>query len=330
MRAVVVRQVGVEPSVEEVPDPVPAPDGVVVRVTATGVCRSDWHAWQGHDDSVTLPLVPGHELAGVVEAVGADVSREWLGRRVTTPFVCACGTCAACVRGQQQVCLDQSQPGFTHDGSYAELVALRHAAVNLVPVPDDVPDEVAAALGCRVATAWRAVQQRARVRPGERVVVLGAGGLGLAAVLLCADLGADVTVVDPSPGARALAEQLGAARSVAPDDELAPVHDVALECAGVASSAAAGLRALAFRGRHVQVGLLPGGAALPVDLVIGRELDLLGSHGMPAWEYPALLAAVPRLRLERLVARTVGLDEAPAALAAVGRDPGVTVVRPCA
>ena len=329
MRAVVVTGAGAVPAVVELPEPVPAPDGAVVRVSATGVCRSDWHAWQGHDDGVVFPLVPGHELAGVVTAVGSDVDASWLGRRVTTPFVCACGTCAACARGEQQVCLAQTQPGFTGDGSYAEFVALRHAAVNLVPVPDDVTDEVAAALGCRVATAWRAVQQRARVRPGEKVVVLGAGGLGLAATLLCADLGAEVTVVDPSPGARALAESLGAVRAVAPGDELEPVHDVALECAGVPASAVAGLRALTFRGRHVQVGLLPGGAQLPVDVVIGRELDLLGSHGTPAWEYPALLAAVPRLRLDRLIARVVGLDDAPAALEAVGREPGVTIVRPC-
>ena len=328
MRAVVVREAGGAPSVEQVPDPSPAPDGVVVRVEATGVCRSDWHAWQGHDPGVRFPFVPGHELAGVVEAVGRDVDTGWLGRRVTTPFVCACGHCTACVRGEQQVCLEQEQPGFTHDGSYAERIALRHAGTNLVPVPDAIPTEVAALLGCRVATAWRAVHGRARVRPGERVVVLGAGGLGLAAVLICVDLGAEVTVVDPSPGARALARSLGAARAVPDAAELDPVHDVTLECAGVGASAAAGLGTLRFRGRQAQVGLLTTGAHLPVDLLIGRELDLLGSHGMPAWEYPTMLAVVPRLRLERLVTRTIALGEAPDALAEIGRAPGVVVVRP--
>lgn len=327
VKALVVRAFGAAPQVETVADPTPTPDGVVVRVAATGVCRSDWHAWQGHDDGVRLPFVPGHELAGTVVAVGAQVGAHWMGRRVTTPFVCACGTCAACRAGEQQVCVRQEQPGFTHDGSYAELVALRHAEVNLVELPEGVPADLGALLGCRVATAWRAVHHRGRVQAGETLVVHGCGGLGLAAVAVAAAAGAHVVAVDPSAGARALAMQMGAAEALSSADDIHRAH-VSLDCAGLAVSAAASIRCLGVRGRHVQVGLLPGGAALPVDVVVARELDVLGSHGAPAHAYPGLLAALPSLGLDRLITRRASLDDAAQALAEVGRAPGITVLQP--
>jgi len=324
----VVRAFGQPPRLETVPDPAPEPDGVVVQVAATGLCRSDWHAWQGHDDGVTLPFVPGHELAGTVVAVGELVDAAWVGRRVTTPFVCACGVCAACLAGQQQVCLRQEQPGFTHDGSYAELVALRHAEVNLVELPDAVPFDVGALLGCRVATAWRAVHHRARVRAGQSVVVHGCGGLGLAVVLIAAAAGARVVAVDPSVGARALAIRLGAVEALASADDLDPTAQVSLDCAGAPASATASLRCLGFRGRHVQVGLLTDGAHLPMGLVVARELDVLGSHGAPAHAYPGLLTTLPALDVGRLITRRRGLDGAAAALDEVGREPGITVLVP--
>jgi len=328
MRALVVRGFGERPQLETVADPAPAPDGVVVAVAATGVCRSDWHAWQGHDDGVKLPFVPGHELAGVVVAAGTAVDSRWIGRRVTTPFGCACGSCTACRAGQQQVCPRQEQPGFTHDGSYAEFVALRYAETNLVELPDALGFDVAAGLGCRVATAWRAVHQRARVQAGETVVVHGCGGLGLSAVLIAAGAGARVVAVDPSAGARALAAECGAALTLANADGLEPNAAVSLDCAGLPVTAAASIACLGVRGRHVQVGLLPAGAHLPMGLVIARELDVLGSHGMAAWAYPQLLRAVLPLRPERLVTRRLGLADAADALAQVGREPGVTVLIP--
>ena len=159
MRALVFDSFGGPLEVREVPAPEPPPGGVVVRVAASGICRSDWHAWQGHDPDVVLPHVPGHELAGTVAAVGTGV-RDWaVGDRVTVPFVNACGTCAQCAAGEQQVCARQTQPGFTHWGSLAEFVALDAADVNLVAVPEELDLATAAALGCRYATAFRAVVQ---------------------------------------------------------------------------------------------------------------------------------------------------------------------------
>ena len=163
MRAVVFGEFGAVPEVCDLPDPEVPDDGVVVRVEATGLCRSDVHAWLGHDGDVRLPHVPGHEFVGTVVGVGAGVRQHRPGERVTVPFVCACGQCPECARGDAQVCLNQTQPGFTHHGSYAELVALHRADANLVTVPDDLDAGAAALLGCRFATAYRGLVQQAQV-----------------------------------------------------------------------------------------------------------------------------------------------------------------------
>ena len=339
MRALVFETFGGPLTVREVPDPAPAPGGVVVRVDASGICRSDWHAWQGHDPDVVLPHVPGHELAGTVAAVGADVRRWRAGDRVTVPFVNACGRCAQCAAGEHQVCTRQTQPGFTHWGSMAEHVALDAADVNLVALPDDLGAATAASLGCRFATAFRAVVQVARAQPGEWVAVHGCGGVGLSAVQVAVAAGARVVAVDVSPAALRLAADLGAEHTVDGGVDVAAAvaeltgggAHVSLDALGAAVTCENSVRCLRPRGRHVQVGLLPpaqGRPAVPMDLVVARELQVLGSHGMAAHTYPALLGliAAGRLRPEALVTRELALDEAGAALAAVGRDPGIAVV----
>src|SRR3954470_24130960 len=209
------------PRVETVPDPAPAAHGAVVRVQASGLCRSDWHGWMGPAPAtVRSPHVPGHELAGVVEAVGARVERWTPGDRVTVPFVCACGTCAQCAAGAHQVCDRQTQPGFTHWGSFAELVAIDWADVNLVALPHDLDADAAAALGCRVATAYRAVRQVGRVRDGEWVAVHGCGGVGLSAVMIAAAAGARVIGVDVSGAALDRAREAGAELAVSAGGDL--------------------------------------------------------------------------------------------------------------
>ena len=311
-------------TVERLPDPAPPPDGVVVEVHATGLCRSDWHAWAGHDRDVPLPHVPGHELCGTVAAVGADVTGWTVGDRVTSPFVCGCGRCEWCAAGQSQVCPDQTQPGFTHWGSYAELVVLRAADTNLVAVPDSVSDGAAASLGCRFATAYRALTGRAAVREGEWVTVVGAGGVGLSAVMIAVALGARVVAVDTNPLSLQRASQLGAEHTVvAGESDLArAVHDltgggshVAIDAVGSPETCSDSILSLRRQGRHVQVGLLPSVAGLPplpMERVIGWELDVLGSHGLAGTDYPALLALVESgvLAPQDLVGETVDLEEA--------------------
>ncbi len=348
MRAVVIDAVRAQPEVREVPDPVAPDGGVVVRVGATGLCRSDWHAWAGHDD-IAWPHVPGHELAGEVVAVGAGVRRWAEGDRVTVPFVCGCGRCAWCAAGDAQVCPDQQQPGFTHWGSFAELVPLHAADTNLVALPDPVDDTTAASLGCRFATAYRALVARARVREDEWVVVVGAGGVGLSAVMVARALGARVVAVDRHRGALDVASSLGAEHVLLADggedlpealverlaDLTAGGAHVAVDAVGSEQTAATAIHSLRRRGRHVQVGLLPavdGHPRLPMDRVIAWELDLLGSHGMAAVDYPGMLDLVVAgtLAPQRLVERTIGLTEAAQLLPVFDTVPvaGITVIDP--
>ncbi|WP_460778884.1 alcohol dehydrogenase catalytic domain-containing protein [Microlunatus antarcticus] len=345
MRAVVYDTVGATPEVRQVPRPACPPDGVVVDVAATGVCRSDWHAWRGHDP-VPLPHVPGHEWSGTVAEVGPEVPSGAagfsVGDRVTAPFVLGCGRCAWCAEGNAQVCPDQQQPGFTYAGSFAEQVVVHAAATNLVRLPEAVDLVAAAALGCRFATAFRALTGVARVQPGEWVVVVGCGGVGLSAVMIANALGARVVAVDVSEAARARALELGAAVALPAEEAAAAIHEVTgggahvgLDALGSPTTLDTSVRALRRHGRHVQVGLLLGDAAeapVPWGLVVGQELQLFGSHGMAAVDYPAMLAMVADWRLDpaRLVGCVIGLDDAGAALAAMD-DPspaggGMTVV----
>lgn len=340
MRAVVYDAVGAPPQLRQVPPPTCPADGVLVAVAATGVCRSDWHAWRGHDP-VTLPHVPGHELAGTVAVVGPQVTRFAVGDRVTTPFVNGCGRCAVCAAGNPQVCPDQTQPGFTGPGSFAEMVALHAADTNLVRLPAELGFVEAAALGCRFATAYRALTVHGRLRPGDWLAVHGCGGVGLSAVAIGAALGARVVAVDLSAGALELATRMGATATLRSADPVAEVlrltdggAHVSLDAYGSPATAGASVRSLRRRGRHLQIGLLlgPAGTALPMDLVVARELELYGSHGMAAADYPPMLELVASgaVPLAELVGRVIGLDEVPAALAAMdapaATTAGMTVV----
>lgn len=345
MRAVLVNAFGETPEIADVPEPVCPPRGAVIRVRATGVCRSDWHAWMGHDDTVALPHVPGHEFAGEIAALGEEVPAEagWrVGDRVTAPFICACGRCPECLSGNEQVCDAQSQPGFTHWGSFAELVVVDEAARNLIRLPDSLGFVEAASLGCRFATAYRAIVSRSRLAPGEQIAVHGCGGVGLSAIMIAVAAGVTVYGVDVSDAALAAAEKLGAVPVRGGEGAAERIVaasgggvDVSVDAYGSADTAFASVRSLKKRGRHVQIGLMFGDsalAAMPMDAVIAGELELLGSHGMAAHEYPSMLGAVASgdFRPVELVGRTIALDDVPAALASMGTaggaGSGMTVV----
>ncbi|GAB3625057.1 zinc-dependent alcohol dehydrogenase family protein [Mariniluteicoccus endophyticus] len=340
MRAVVYDAPGEMPEVREVPEPSCPPHGVVVEVAATGVCRSDWHAWCGREE-IPLPHIPGHEFAGRVVEVGSEVRGDWpLGTRVTTPFVCGCGECVLCRNGAPQVCPDQTQPGFTGPGSFAERVVVHHADVNLVALPDDIDFVTAAALGCRFATAYRALLGHRMLRVGQWLLVLGAGGVGLSAVLIGRALGAEVVAVDVSADALARAEELGAYPLPWGDDIVERIREVSgggvhlgLDALGRPDLAEASVRSLRRRGAHVQAGLLLGGdarTAFPMDLVVAHELAIFGTHGLAADDYPSMLALIrdQQVPLDRLIGRRITLDEAPQALVDLDRPTtgGLTVV----
>lgn len=347
MRAVIYSEYGALPTLQEVPEPRCPADGVVVAVEATGVCRSDWHAWMGHDP-VALPHVPGHELAGSIAEVGPDVTRWRVGDRVTVPFACGCGTCLVCRAGNSQVCPNQTQPGFTHWGSYADRVALHAADSNLIALPDTVSAVDAAALGCRFATAFGALVGRGRLTSGEWLVVHGAGGVGLSAVMIGMALGARVVAVDVSQAALDQAGDLGAEVIIRTTDKDDPTMvarrvidateggaHVSIDAFGSTATALASIGGLRQRGRHVQVGLLlAADAVLPVAMgpVVARELEILGSHGLAAAGYPPMMELLASGALDpgRLVGHVISLDEAGRALAELGsrgRAPGLHVVR---
>ncbi|WP_085370776.1 zinc-dependent alcohol dehydrogenase family protein [Leifsonia sp. NCR5] len=342
MRAMVYDRFGGPVEVRDVPDPVAPEGGAVIRVGASGLCRSDWHAWAGHDDTVHLPHVPGHEFAGTIAALGDGVTGWRVGDRVTAPFVNGCGACSWCASGQSQVCPDQTQPGFTHWGSHAELVAIRAADLNLVAVPDSLDDDAAASLGCRFATAYRAVRMRTAVRPGEWVAVYGAGGVGLSAVMIAAALGARVVAVDRNPAALDLAARLGAEHVVLADpstpaaiaDLTGGGADVSIDAVGSSTTSTDAVLSLRRRGRHVQVGLLSADQLpiLPLDRVLAWELDILGSHGMSAADYPGMLDLVASgaLRPQALLSGAVSLETGAAMLpdAETASPTGITVVHP--
>jgi D-arabinose 1-dehydrogenase-like Zn-dependent alcohol dehydrogenase len=263
---------------------------------------------------------------------------------VTVPFVCGCGVCEYCRAGEAQVCPHQTQPGFTGPGSFAERVAIHAADVNLVALPDSLDFVTAACLGCRFATAFRALTVHGRVGRGDWVAVHGCGGVGLSAVMIGVALGARVIAVDVADRALELARDLGAEAVVHAGEHSDPAGvileicggaRVSIDALGSPDTAVASVRCLRRRGRHVQVGLLHGAAAtppIPMDLAIARELEIYGSHGMAARGYPPMLALVAdgTLRPDLLVGEVIGLEDAGTALATMDRPPstpGMTVVR---
>ena len=328
-------------SVVDLPMPVASEAGVVIKVEATGLCRSDWHGWMGHDSDISLPHVPGHELAGVISSVGALVSKFAVGDRVTVPFVCGCGKCEFCLRGDAQVCPTQTQPGFTGFGSFAQFVAIDNADFNLVSIPSSVSFATAAALGCRFATAYRGLVKRAQVKSGQSVVVYGCGGVGLSAIMIAVALGASVYAVDVSEDALGVAASLGAtvinSRLVDPVAQMQAIGgaDVAVDALGSEQTANQSVMSLKRRGRHLQLGLLltpDGKTAMSMARVIAWELDLLGSHGMAAVDYPEMMALVESGKLDPsvLIKREIGLEEGALALASFDTSPasGITIIKP--
>lgn len=343
MKAVIYEAFCAPPQLKNLPDPTPEPHGVVVKVMATGVCRSDWHGWVGHDADIQPPHVPGHELAGVVTAVGRDVIKWKAGDRVTVPFVGGCGVCPQCASGNQQVCDHQFQPGFTHWGSFAEYVSVHYADTNLVRLPETLDFPSAASLGCRFATSFRAVIDQGKTDAGQWLAVHGCGGVGLSAIMIANAIGANVVAIDISDEKLRLAGTLGAVATV----NAAQVANVAeavieltkggahvsLDALGHPITCFNSISNLRKRGRHIQVGLMlaeQSTPAVPMSRVIADELEIVGSHGMQAHRYDALFAMIEAGKLvpEKLIGRTITLEQSIDALVNMDRFEvvGVTVV----
>ena len=329
MKAAVFEEFRQPITIQEVPDPTPTPDGVVIEVKATGLCRSDWHGWVGKDVYITLPHVPGHELAGVISAVGKDVRNWQIGDRVTLPFVCGCGSCPQCLSGNHQVCDREFQPGFSHRGSFAQYVAIQYADVNLVRLPESIDFETAASLGCRFVTSFRAIVDQGKVSAGQWVAVHGCGGVGLSAIMIANALGANVVAVDIADDKLDFARKLGAVAGVnaaETDNVVKAIKKItnggahlSIDALGSPVTCYNSISNLRKRGKHVQIGLMLGenrNPAIPMSKVIAYELEVYGSHGMQAHNYPALLRMIEagKLQPEKLIGQTISLEEATSAL----------------
>jgi alcohol dehydrogenase len=343
MRAVIYEEFQQPLSIQTVPDPTPDNEGVVLRVMAAGLCRSDWHGWMGHDPEIALPHVPGHELSGVVEAVGKNVTNWRIGDRVTVPFVGGCGCCPQCISGNHQVCDAQFQPGFTHWGCFAEYVGIQRADINLVRLPDSMSYVTASSLGCRFITSFRAIVDQGGVRPGQWVAVHGCGGVGLSAIMIANALGANVIAIDIGAKQLAFASELGAIAAInalETDNVVDAVREisqggahVSIDALGSQQTCFNSIANLRKRGKHIQVGLMTGDhqhPRIPMDRVLADELEVIGSHGMQAFRYKEMLAMITHGKLmpEKLVGELISLEDSLDALAKLDQfsNIGMTVI----
>ncbi|MEQ8243760.1 zinc-dependent alcohol dehydrogenase family protein [Fulvivirga sp.] len=324
MKAIIYEEFQGALTLQNVPDPAPEKDGVVIQLQSSGLCLSDWHGWMGHDKDIKLPHVPGHELAGIVVEIGSAIKNFKKGDRVTVPFVSGCGHCPECATGNQQICDNQFQPGFTHWGSFAEFVSIHYADINLVKLPEEVAFVTAASLGCRFATSFRGVVDQGRVKPEEWVAVHGCGGVGLSAIMIAAAFGAQVIAIDINQDKLDLAKSVGASATInvaTSKDVIDAIREItgggahlSIDALGHPDVLFNSVSCLRKRGRHVQIGIMNAehnNSKIPIDLIIGKELEIVGSHGMQAHRYNEMLEMIKsgKLHPEKLVANTISLSE---------------------
>ena len=344
MKAVYYEQFRGPVSVRVLPHPIVSDGSVIVKVEATGLCRSDWHGWMGHDPDIVLPHVPGHELAGTITEIGSGVKNWKIGDRVTVPFVGGCGSCPECRSGNHQICDYQFQPGFTAWGSFAEFVEIKYADINLVRLPVEIDFVTAASLGCRFITSFRAVVDQGKISAGQWIAVHGCGGVGLSAIMIAAAAGANVVAVDIDDKKLELAKSVGANVLIhAKNVKNVPAEiknvtsrgaHVSIDALGSQETCFNSVACLRKRGKHIQVGLMTGDhqhPKIPMDKVIAHELEILGSHGMQAFRYTEMFDMIlsGKLNPELLIGNTISLDEAPAALMNMNKfeNSGITVIK---
>jgi D-arabinose 1-dehydrogenase-like Zn-dependent alcohol dehydrogenase len=307
----------------EAREPEVRPSDVLVRVTAAGVCGTDVKLCRGDIPDTPLPLVPGHETAGVVvqsPAVGPPP-----GTRVVIFHHLFCGECDRCRSGNENLCTRlRGRVGFDHAGGWADVV--RVPARNVMPIPDGVPAVEACVVPDAVATVWRALLTVGKLVPGEGVAVVGAGGLGLSACQIAAAHGGDVLAVDVAADKLAQAAGCGARLTALPDAALDAARGLAgggaslvLDCAGTPESIALSLSLLPASGRLVQVGYsATSRLEVPAAEVALRELRLLGCRASALGDLRDALDAVARGVVRPVIGETRPLEGAQAALDVLG------------
>jgi len=300
-------------------------DGVLVKVEACGVCRSDHHAWTGQDDEVVPPHIPGHEFAGIVAEIGPNCRSFTVGDRVTAPFILSCGNCPTCQTAEPTCCDTQHVLGFSAWGAYAEYLAVPHADFNLVQLPEPLSFVEAAGMGCRVTTSFRALIDRAALQSGEWLAVHGCGGVGLSAIMIAKAIGAKVVAIDINSDALTLAKNIGAdaiINAAKTDNVGETVQDisqggthVSVDALGITQTFHNSLSCLRKLGRHVQIGMPVGAHITPtiplLDIVYSRQISLLGTRGMAANRFPELFKMITdgKMDLSQLFTQEITLGD---------------------
>lgn len=342
MRAAIFDAFNAPMVVRDIPEPECPRDGVIVAIEACGVCRSDWHAWNGSDSDVQAPHVGGHEFAGVVVETGSDCMRFKAGDRVTAPFILACGECPDCREGDATVCDHQHVLGFSGFGAFAERLAVPHADFNLVALPETMDFVTAAGMGCRVTTAFRGLVDRAQLLPGEWLAVHGAGGVGLSAIMIASALGARVLAIDVNDEALKMAEVLGAEKTLNVSgldrvgERVRELTDggahVSVDALGITETFHNSLSGLRKLGRHVQIGMPLGRHAAPsvplLEFVYARQISIMGTRGIAANRFPALFELIRNGEIDpaRLITRKIALEQTGEVIAAMNGFSGYGIV----
>lgn len=325
MRAAVFEGAGRPLVVRTVEEPRVGPQDVLVRVAACGICHTDLHYIDHNVPTFkTPPLILGHETSGTIEQVGAEVEGFRPGERVLLPAVLTCGRCAQCRRGRENICERMVMFGNHVDGAYAEYVAA--PAKDVFRLPEAIPLEEAAIIADAMSTPFHAVTVRGRVQPGEWVVVVGCGGVGLNLVQIAAFVGGRVVAVDVVEEKLALARALGAEHTVpARAVESVPKAvrrltdggaDVAFEAVGTPATITLAYDSVRRGGRMVLVGYSDRPAEISAARMMFFEMEILGSLGCRPVDYPRLIALVAagRLQLAPLISHRLPLGEINAGL----------------
>jgi len=323
--------------VEEIPTPQPGPGEALVKVAACGVCHTDLHYIDhGVPTFKKPPLVLGHEVSGTVAGLGTGAERWKEGDRVLLPAVYGCGQCAMCRSGRENICEKMVMFGNNVDGGYAEYILA--PAKDLIALPAELPLVESAIIADAVTTPYHAVVNRGQVKPGDKVVVFGCGGIGLNLVQVAAAVGAQVIAVDivdqklewaRGLGAQAVINAKGVERI---DKEVRKLTgggaDIAFEAIGNPVTQAQAFACIRTGGRFVVVGYTDKPMTLDTGRVMYREMEVIGSLGCRAVDYPRVLelARQGKIKVKELVTAQFPLNEINAAFDLLRRGEGIRSV----